>query len=126
MRRKGLGPLGTGLLIMRLAAWQARRVRDDLAGALSELSKIDGCDLAAFPKERRYRALVARIGPPLIPACFLLFRPACHGNTNTFPRALLPNTPGSRLVPELKRPFAVPNHIVSSLLGSAHAQARAK
>jgi len=72
---------------MRLAAWQARRKRDDLARALSELSEIDGRDLAALLKERGYGVLVARIGPPLIPLSFLLFRPACHGNTKTFPRA---------------------------------------
>jgi hypothetical protein len=43
---------------MWLAARQARRVRDDLARALSELSEIDGCHLATIPKKRGYGVLV--------------------------------------------------------------------
>ena len=76
-----------GFPLMRLAARQARRVRDDLARALSELSEIDGRHLAAIAKKRGYGVLVVRIGPPLFPLSFLLFRPACHRNTRAFPRA---------------------------------------
>jgi hypothetical protein len=72
---------GVELSLMRLTAWQARRVRDDLARAFSELSEIDGCDLAAFAKKRGDDLLVVRVGPPLVPMPFLLFRPARHGNT---------------------------------------------
>jgi hypothetical protein len=44
-------------LLMRSAARQPRCARDDLAGALSELSEIDGRDLAAFLKQRGHHRL---------------------------------------------------------------------
>jgi hypothetical protein len=50
---------------MRLAAWQVRRARDDLARAFSELPEIDGCDLAAFVKEGGDDVLVVRAFPSL-------------------------------------------------------------
>ena len=43
---------------MRPAAWLARRARDDLTHALSELAEIDGCDLAALINKRGYDVLM--------------------------------------------------------------------
>jgi len=72
---------------MRLAVRQARCVRDNLARALSKLSEIDGCDLAAFLEKGGYKVLGVRFGPPFVPVLFLFFMPARHGNTKMFPRA---------------------------------------
>src|SRR5262249_13709708 len=60
---------------------------------------------------------IVRLWPELDHRSFQLvsfsFGLPATGTPTRSPVRLLPNTPGSRLVPELKRPFEVPNHIVS-------------
>jgi len=75
---------------MRSAARQPRCARDDLAGALSELSEIDGRDLAAFLKQRGHHRLGVREQPPFIPTVFFCSLFIRHGNSKKkFPRPLL-------------------------------------
>jgi len=73
----------------RPAARQLRPARDDFTGTHSETPEIDRRDLAALLEERGNPVPGVRVGPPLVRAPFLFFRPACHGNTKMFPRAFL-------------------------------------
>src|SRR5262252_10502373 len=75
--------------LVRSAARPMRCARDDLAGALAELSEVDGRDLAAFLEQRGHHQLVVREGPPVILTVFFCSLPVRHGNTKKFPRALL-------------------------------------
>src|SRR5262249_3416419 len=75
--------------LVRPAARPMRCARDDLAGALAELSEVDGRDLAAFLEQRGHHRLVVREGPPVILTVFFCSLPVRHGNTKKFPRALL-------------------------------------
>jgi hypothetical protein len=81
---------------MRLAARQTRCARDDIARALSELSEIDGRNLAAFLKQRGYNELGVRDGPPFVPMLFFLSLFVRHGNSKASPRALFINEYSSR------------------------------
>src|SRR5690242_7092235 len=74
--------------LKRFAPRQARRARNDFAGARAESPEIDGRDLTALLEERGDHVLAVRVGPPFIPP-LLFFRPARHGNTKMFPRAYL-------------------------------------
>src|SRR5262249_57415751 len=73
--------------LVRSAARPMRCARDDLAGALAELSKIDGRDLAAFLEQRGYDQLGVREGPPFVPMLFSRSLFVRHGNTKRFPSA---------------------------------------
>src|ERR1700745_89496 len=93
----------------RPAARQLRPARDDFTGTHSETPEIDRRDIAALLEERGNPVPGVRGGPPLVPAPFLFFRPACHGNTKMFPRASLSNS---------ERPSGVPQ--TSLAAGSKH------
>ena len=95
-----------------------RCARDDLAGALAELSKIDGRDLAAFLEQRGYDQLGVREGPPFVPMLFSRSLFVRHGNTKRFPsaRSFFINERSAR---EFPPPWAqaasvVPNYILNS------------
>ena len=62
-----------------------RCARDDLDGALAELSEVDGRDLADFLEQRGHHQLVVREGPPVILTVFLCSLPVRHGHTKKFP-----------------------------------------
>jgi hypothetical protein len=92
--------------LKRFAARQARRARDDFAGARAESPEIDGRDLTALREERGDHVLAVRVGPPFIPP-LLFFRPACHGNTKMFPRAYLIQLREAAGVPKMARRLPV-------------------
>src|SRR5262249_25950684 len=81
---QGLGISARNLLV-RSAARQPRCARDDLAGALSELSEIDGRDLAALLKQRGHHQLGVRDGPPFVLMLFSRSLFVRHGNTKGSP-----------------------------------------
>jgi len=71
--------------LVRSAARQPRCARDDLAGALSESSEIDGRDLAALLKQRGHHQLGVRDGPPFVLMLFSRSLFVRHGNTKGSP-----------------------------------------
>src|SRR5262249_16362180 len=71
--------------LVRSAARQLRCARDDLAGALSESSEIDGRDLAALLKQRGHHHLGVRDGPPVVLMFFSRSLFVRHGNTKGSP-----------------------------------------
>jgi hypothetical protein len=71
--------------LVRSAARQPRCALDGLAGALSELSEIDGRDPAALLKQRGYHHLGARDGPPFVLMLFSRSLFVRHGNTKRSP-----------------------------------------
>src|SRR5262244_644338 len=73
--------------LVRSAARPMRCARDDLAGALAELSEIDGRDLAAFLEQRGHHQLGVREGPPFVPMLLSRSLFVRHGNTKRFPSA---------------------------------------
>jgi hypothetical protein len=72
----------------RFAARQARRACDDFTGTRSEPPEIDGRDRTALLEQCGDHVRAVHVGPPFIPP-LLVFRPARHGNTKTFPHAYL-------------------------------------
>src|SRR5262249_4794225 len=104
--------------LVRPAASRVRCARDDLAGALAELSEIDGRDLAAFLKQRGYDQLGVREGPPFVPMLFSGSLFVRHGNTKRFPsaRSFFINERSAREFPPpwARAASVVPNYILNS------------